>query len=296
MKRCAFCGKEFEPKAPNQTYCSKKCMRSVKAECEVCGKDIIRLKRKDGVYFCSRKCAMIYAGKTTEKDCPVCGKRFTVKTSNLQYGWGKYCSKACSNKAMEVKHYKKCPQCGKVFIGDKDNWKKQKFCSKECMKEAFRIPIDRDTLQRLYVDDELTTREIGQILGRSKKVVLDYLKHYGFEVRPDGIKNRNRIECKDGHLVRSYYERAFDNLLHRNGISHEYDPRLPFNRRYMADFKVGDVYVEIWGLMDWEKYREQREKKLRLYHDNGCKLLEIFPDDFKSIQTKLNELKSLMSS
>jgi endogenous inhibitor of DNA gyrase (YacG/DUF329 family) len=269
-------------------------MRSVKVECEVCGEDIIRLKRKDGVYFCGRKCAMIHAGKTAVRECPICGKRFTVKMSNVEHGWGKYCSKTCANKALEVNHYKTCPQCGKTFLGDKDNWMKQKFCSKECMKEAFCNPIDKELLQKLYVEDELTTREIGQIVARSKKVVLDYLKRYGIPVRPDGIKNRKRIECTDGHLVRSYYEKAFDNLLHRNGIEHEYDPRLPFNHRYMADFKVGDVYIEIWGLMGIKRYKENRDKKIQLYRDNGCKLLEVFPDDFKSIETKLNELKSLV--
>ena len=237
---------------------------------------------------------MIHAGKTIVKVCPICGKQFTTTKSYVAYGWGKYCSKTCANKALEVNHYKTCPQCGKPFLGDKDNWMKQKFCSKECMKEAFCNPIDKELLQRLYVEDELTTREIGQIVGRSKKVVLDYLKRYGIPVRPDGIKNRERIKCTDGHLVRSYYERAFDNLLHKNGIEHEYDPRLPFNHRYMADFKVCDVYVEIWGLMGNSQYRERRKKKIQLYHDNGCKLLEVFPDDFKSIETKLYELKSLM--
>lgn len=294
MKRCAFCGKEFELKAPNQTYCSSKCMRSVKVECEVCGKDIVRLKRKDNVYFCSRKCAMIHSGKTTVNNCKTCGKRFTVKTSNLQYGWGKYCSKPCANKGREVEHHLTCLQCGKIFLGDRNNWMHQKYCSKECTQKATRVPIDKELLQTLYVEEEMTSREIGQIIGRSAKVVRDYLKYHGILVRPDGIKNRERIKCTDGHLVRSYYERAFDNLLHKNGIDHEYDPRLPFNHRYMADFKVGDVYVEIWGLMGNEQYRKRREKKIQIYHDNGCKLLEVFPDDFKSIETKLNELKSLM--
>jgi hypothetical protein len=164
------------------------------------------------------------------------------------------------------------------------------------MKEAFRNPIDEALLRKLYLDDELTSREIGQIIDRSSKVVIDYLKHYGIPVRPDGIKRRERIKCTDGHLVRSYYERAFDNALHRNGIEHEYDPRLPFNRRYMADFKIEDVYVEIWGLMTVKQYRESRERKIKLYHDNGCKLLEVFPEDFKSINNKINELKSLMKA
>lgn len=268
---------------------------AVKTNCAFCEKEVVRQKRKNGVYFCSRKCAMLYSGKTVRVECKHCGKIFETKKSSINYGWGKYCSRTCANKAMEITHYKQCPQCGKAFVGDKDNWAKQKFCSKECMKTAFRKPIDKELLQKLYVEEELTTREIEQTIGRTKKVILDYLKYYGIEIRPDGIKNRERIRCKDGHLVRSYYERSFDNMLFRNGIDHEYDPRLPFNRRYMADFKIGDVYVEIWGMMSIKSYRENREKKLALYRENGCKLLEVFPEDFKNIQAKIEELKSLES-
>ena len=45
-----------------------------------------------------------------------------------------------------------------------------------------------------------------------------------------------------------------------------------------------------------EKYREQRERKLKLYRENGCKLLEVFPENFINIQNKLTELKSLMET
>lgn len=296
MKSCAFCGVEFQPKAPNQIYCSNKCKRSLRVKCEVCSKEIIRHKRNDGIYFCSRKCAMIYAGKTTVKKCPICNEMFTVKTSRLQYGWGKYCSKACANKGLEIDHYLTCQICGKTFLGDKNNWMHQKYCSRECTQKAVRIPIEKDLLSKLYVDEDMTSREIGRIIGRSKKIVLDYLKFYGIAIKPDGIKNRERIKCTDGHLVRSHYERAFDNALHRNGLTHEYDPRLPFACRYMADFKVQDVYVEIWGMMNIKQYCEKRERKIQIYHENGCKLLEVFPEDFKNINNKIDELKSLMKT
>lgn len=294
MKKCLFCGKEFIPATANQLYCSRKCAKSVKTKCGHCGKEIIRYGKEDGVYFCTRQCAELYFGRTVQVKCEICGKRFVTKKSNLESGWGRYCSKECQHKSLKVKHFKTCPQCGKVFEWKKRSTLEQKYCSKECMKEAFRKPIDENLLRKLYVEDELTAREVGEVLNRSKKVVLDYLRFYNITVRPDGIRNRNRIRCNDGHLVRSYYERAFDNLLHRNGIAHEYDPRLPFNKRYMADFKVGDVYIEIWGLMSFKHYRERREKKIQMYHENNCKLLEIFPDDFKCIQNKLDELKSLM--
>jgi hypothetical protein len=212
----------------------------------------------------------------------------------LEHGNGKYCSKKCSNKGKEKLTLSSCKTCGVVFNVPSGNHTGQ-YCSKRCSDKGYRKPIDKGTLTKLYVEEELTSREVGEIVGRNKKIVLDYLSYYGLPIRADGIKNKERIKCKDGHMVRSYYERAFDNYMHKEGIEHEYDVRLPFNKRYMADFKVGDVYVEIWGMMSWKKYREGRKKKLMLYEENGATLLEVFPEDFKQLENKITELKRLIT-
>ena len=62
----------------------------------------------------------------------------------------------------------------------------------------------------------------------------------------------------------------------------------------MADFKVGHVYVEIWGMMGWKQYEEVRERKLNLYKENNCVLLEVFPEDFNELEVKIKELKHLI--
>jgi len=240
-------------------------------------------------------CAGLYSGRTTIIKCKNCDKKFTKKTSALKYGYGKFCSKECHNKSMEI-HFKiNCPQCGNEFETGNNVVDKRKYCSKECMKLAYRLPIEKQLLLDMYIEQELTSREIGEVIQRDKKVVIDYLRYYEIKVRPDGFKNRERIKCKDGHMVRSYYERAFDNYLYKEGIEHEYDYRLPFEKRSMCDFKVQDVYIEIWGMMSWEKYRDGRNRKLKLYQENNCKLLEIFPEDFKDLKIKLEELKRLIS-
>ena len=293
MERCPICDTSFEKKVWNQKFCSEKCKRSIKTECSNCSALIIRHKGNRKHYYCSRKCSELHNGRALKRNCKLCGDEFTIKTSALKYGYGNYCSKDCHNKSMEVSKLSCCRSCGKVY--EVTSGSKALYCSRPCAHSGYRKTIDKDLLVGLYTEKELTTREIGHIIGRDKKVVLDYLRYHNIEVRPDGIKNRKRILCDDGHEVRSYYERAFDNYLYKLGVEHEHDVRLPFDKRYMTDFKVGNVYVEIWGMMGWKPYEERRLRKLDLYRENNCKLLEVFPEDFKNLEVKINELKRLIS-
>lgn len=294
MEKCPICDTNFDKKAWNQKYCSNKCKRSIKTNCKYCGKEVVRTKGKGRKYFCSRKCSELHAGRASERECLECNKKFAIKTSALSYGYGKYCSNECHNESMRTSRDKLacCEWCGDMYSILPGS--KEKYCSKSCSNEGLRKWIDEDLLIKLYVEQELTSREVADVVGRDKKVVIDYLRYYGIKVRSDGFKNRERIVCNDGHEVRSYYERAFDNYLHKENIAHEYDARLPFNKRFMCDFKVGDIYIEIWGMVGWEPYDDRMSRKIKLYEENDCKLLQVFPEDFKDLGIKMNELKRLI--
>jgi hypothetical protein len=188
-----------------------------------------------------------------------------------------------------------CEYCGGEYIIKNSDKNKRMFCSKKCSGAAMAHNIDKDTLIDLYEIQVLTSREVGQILGIDKKIILDYLKKYSIHIRPDGYRNKERIKCKDGHLVRSHYERAVDNELHKNDIPHVYEPRLPFNKKYAADFLVGDgLYIEIWGLLNIKAYTEKQQTKLKMYEQNDCKLLSLYPEDFKKVTQITQRIKALL--
>ena len=295
MKKCLFCEVEFDSDNANRKYCSRRCSHAVKTDCGNCGLGIVRKKNSKGIYFCSRMCSSLYKGTTIIKKCQNCNDDIKVKLSASDYGYGKYCSKKCQNEGARIENTEICPECNNVFKTSKNVSDKRKYCSKECMKKSFRRPIKKDVLIELYDNRNLTSREVGDIIGRSKKVVLDYLRFYNIDIKEDGFHNREKIKCKDGHLVKSHYERAFDNYLFKEGIEHEYEVRLPFDKRYACDFKVGDVYIEIWGLIGWDRYDKNRAKKKEMYKNNNCQLLEVFPEDFKKLENKMNELKHLIA-
>lgn len=157
------------------------------------------------------------------------------------------------------------------------------------------IEPTKEELVELYVEQQLNATEIGRVFNCQSPVILRRLKEHGIEARANIFGYDKLLECKDGHKVRSCYERAFDNALYRLGVDHEYEPRIPADKRYASDFKVGNVYVEIWGVQGNKKYEERKEKKRTLYKKHNLTLFEIYPEDFKNLYGKINELKRLIS-
>lgn len=95
-------------------------------------------------------------------------------------------------------------------------------------------------------------------------------------------------KCSDGHKARSREEWLVDEWLHREGIPHEREPKLKGMR---PDWRVGNVYVEYWGLMGAQGYEARREEKLDLYRRRRLRLVELFPDDLENLEAKLGWLR-----
>lgn len=128
-------------------------------------------------------------------------------------------------------------------------------------------------LQRRYADGEPLGR-LADDYGTSRQMLRKVCEDAGIPLRPDGFQGGRRWECLDGHLARSSYERRVDDWLYENGFA-EPEPRLPFDRRYRADFLVNGVYIEIWGVVGSASYEERRRRKVRLYHKHGLQLVEL---------------------
>jgi len=296
MKKCLFCKGDFAVVNNNQKYCSTKCRRSIRTNCGQCEEPIIRLERSNtDVFFCTRSCAELYKGNRVVKNCGYCDEEFLIKHSASKYGNGVYCSNECADKSKIRRVEKNCPNCGDVFSTGANHVDNRTYCKKECFYESMMIDIPKVELERLYLVDKKTTREIAFLYNTDKKVVCDYLHRYEIEVRPDTFPGHNFCKCKNGLVVRSNYERAFINALITFGIDFEYEPRLPFDKRRSADLLVKDVYVEIWGMVGWDVYDDRKRIKKKLYKENNFKLFSVYPEDFKDVYGKVNELKHLIN-
>lgn len=130
-----------------------------------------------------------------------------------------------------------------------------------------------DELRGLY-EAGYSLDEIGRRFGVSDGPIRNLCTQYGIPVRESGW-NPDRIECKDGHRVRSTYEARVDDWLHEHGIDHVYEPALPFDRRHRGDFLANGWYIEIWGVRAMPRYLRSKEHKRTLYKAHSLPLIEI---------------------
>lgn len=129
-------------------------------------------------------------------------------------------------------------------------------------------PNEEELRSRLAAGQTLT--QIADDLGVSRTLVRDRCSRYGVEPLRDGWQKGKRFTCEDGHLARSTYELRVDNWLTEHGIEHQVEPTYPWDRRYRADFLVGQTYVEVWGVVGNPTYQARRAMKIE-----RCKAEEI---------------------
>jgi hypothetical protein len=100
-------------------------------------------------------------------------------------------------------------------------------------------------------------------------------------------KRQSVIRCRDGHYVKSRVEKAVDDFLFSHGVLHEVYPHVPYSH-FTADFKVGDVFIEVWGLKGMKDYDEEMERKIEHYKKYSLRMIGIEPG--QNIASKLREL------
>jgi len=86
---------------------------------------------------------------------------------------------------------------------------------------------------------------------------------------------------KDGHVCLSLGEKTIDDFLFDHGIEHEIEPKYPLGN-YRGDFKVGEYFIEYFGLQGDPDYDTRTKEKLRICQENNIKLIELYPEDIIS--------------
>ena len=103
-------------------------------------------------------------------------------------------------------------------------------------------------------------------------------------VLEDGTRRTSRgiqTLAKDGHVCLSLGEKTIDDYLYEHGIPHQREPHYP-EGRYRADFLVGSVFIEYFGLAGNPEYDAKTKLKKNLCKKHGLTLISIFPKDLAS--------------
>lgn len=141
---------------------------------------------------------------------------------------------------------------------------------------------DVSVLRRMYVDDGMSSVEIGRQFDVSGDTIRRVLESHGIDLRPSGFDGGKRFTCDDGHEVRSTYELRVDNWLHHHGVHHVVEPAIPGLPGCRADFLANGWYIEIWGVTGSERYTAQRKRKTVHYADRHLPLIGLTPWMFSS--------------
>jgi hypothetical protein len=120
-------------------------------------------------------------------------------------------------------------------------------------------------------------------------------------VLEDGTRRTSRgIQsiANDGHVCLSLGEKTIDEFLYAHRVYHEKEPRYP-EGNFRGDFKVGEVFIEYFGLVGNPEYDARIKEKARICKKYGIILVAIYPLDLvyrNKIESKLAQFIVLDSS
>ena len=116
-----------------------------------------------------------------------------------------------------------------------------------------------------------------------------YLSRRNFDTR---VELKKKIRAPDGTFVQSDGERRIAGYLSRHNIIYRYDERIRIIEGYAVrpDFYLSefDIYIEYWG-MDTIDYKIGMLKKLKLYQQQGKRLISIYREDKYRMDEILNK-------
>lgn len=104
------------------------------------------------------------------------------------------------------------------------------------------------------------------------------IKAAGF--KPNPVIFAKKHVANDGDKCDSLAEKIIDDWLYARKIKHERNFHYPGSEGFTVDFKIGDFWIEFFGLSgELKRYDELKERKLKLAKKNKLNLIEIYPKD-----------------
>ena len=115
-------------------------------------------------------------------------------------------------------------------------------------------------------------------------------------VLQDGARQNSRgiqTIAKDGHNCFSLGERTIDDFLYNRGIAHQREPKYP-DSNYRADFLVGNIFIEYFGLAGNPEYDKKTKDKKKICRKHGVNLISLYPKDLMSTKKLEGKLMDIL--
>ena len=176
--------------------------------------------------------------------------------------------------------------------GRKHSWKTRQRLSLLHKKELKNLEIYKDRIIKAYKEG-YSANKIGINYGVHGNTIIRRLRKWGEEINNSKF-NGHFFQAKDGHFLRSRAEKLIDDKLNSLGIKHIVEKKIAHSR-YKCDWYLPafDIYIEYWGLSGKESYDKRKDKKIRIYKNNGLKLISLYPYKTDKLERKLIPLLRL---
>jgi hypothetical protein len=269
-------------------------------KCTLCGKLIFRdfkrmneNKKRGWKIFCSQKC--LSQSRVTRKEFVCsrqgCDKSFTRCPVDLKKSKVFYCSHRCAAIVSNRIHprnmgvTKVCAFCNKNFKS------REKYCSRKC-KDLGESITAKDLISQMkdfvkqngripFKQEYIHSHAARLRFGSWNKAI----EAAGFA--PNPVMFAKKYIAKDGDKCDSLAEKIIDDFLSKRNVKHIRNFPYPGNEDFTVDFKVGDFWVEFFGLSGGlKRYDELKERKLRLAKRYKLKIIEIYPKDIFPLNKK----------
>jgi len=273
-------------------------MSYIDINCSYCGKSFQKETRRYNEaikfgwnFYCSLQCQYKARTKQKEFNCanPSCNKLIKKRPKEISSSKKVFCSYSCSakvnNQIRELKRIKK--HCANENCG-KEIKSRNKYCSIKCQwivngvsdEEYREIIIDR--IKGFYkVNGRIPFKqEMWGIHKPARKIfwtLNNAIIAAGF--KPNPVRFANKYIANYGHKCDSLAEKIIDDWLFARKIKHQ--TKILYHRNRMtADFKIGDTYIEFFGLKgEIKSYDRLIKEKEKLWKEKDLKVIKIYPND-----------------
>ncbi len=178
---------------------------------------------------------------------------------------------------------------------EKDYVKRSVIAAGKTIREAIRIEEQQAVHQCQRCGVCVTADEYARSQRAFQRVFCDkcfdevYIERRNFDTK---VELKKTIRTKDGTLVQSDGERRIAEYLNSNNIVYRYDERMRIIEGYAIrpDFYLPefDLYIEYWG-MDTADYKIGMLKKLKLYQQEGKRLISLYREDKPHLENVLSK-------
>jgi len=159
------------------------------------------------------------------------------------------------------------------------------------MYDLIDVPFDKRLDLLRVLKNRPSEERVKKVFGSWLKALIEA------GILVDGTRETSRgtqTIALDGHTCLSLGEKTIDDFLYARGIVHKKEPRYP-DSNFRADFQVGDVFIEYFGLAGDAAYDVKIKEKIRLCEMHGIKLVTLYPKDLiatSKLEKKLSEFLS----